>query len=59
MLMVKHNRKNKLEPNYRDKFYTVLVKKSNNAYILANEKDIRLKRAVNGSHIRKYYARQC
>lgn len=57
VLMIKHNRKNKLEPNYRNKLYTVLVKKSNNVYTLANEKVIWLKRAVNGSQIRKYYTR--
>ncbi|KAI8334552.1 hypothetical protein BD560DRAFT_428636 [Blakeslea trispora] len=57
VLMLKHNRRNKLEPKYRDRIYTVLAKKTNNVYILSNDKGIRLKRAVNGSQIRRYYAR--
>ncbi|KAG1135450.1 hypothetical protein G6F37_012802 [Rhizopus arrhizus] len=57
ILLLKRNRKNKLDPKYRRKLYTVLVKKANNVLILANDKDIRLKRAVNGSQVRKYYHR--
>lgn len=57
VLLLKHNRKNKLDPKYRRKLYTVLVKKANNVLILANDKGIRLKRAVNGFQVRKYYQR--
>lgn len=58
VLLLKHSRRNKLEPKYRKKLYTVLVKKANNVLILANDKGIRLKRAVNGSQVRKYHQRR-
>ncbi|KAG1277745.1 hypothetical protein G6F66_012218 [Rhizopus arrhizus] len=54
VLRLNQLKKHKLDYNYRNQVYTVLASLKNNVYILANRHGKRLKRAINGAHLRRF-----
>ncbi|CEG68163.1 hypothetical protein RMATCC62417_04477 [Rhizopus microsporus] len=52
VIMVRHNKKNKLDSTFCRKVYTVVVKFHNNTYVLLNENGVKFKRAVSGNQIK-------
>ncbi|KAG1276004.1 hypothetical protein G6F64_014834 [Rhizopus arrhizus] len=54
VLRLNQLKKHKLDYNYRNQVYTVLASLKNNVYILANRHGKRLRRAINGAHLRRF-----
>ncbi|CEG68488.1 hypothetical protein RMATCC62417_04739 [Rhizopus microsporus] len=58
VIHLNHLKKHKLDYRYKPKVFTVLAAFNNGVYILANPKGIRMKRAINGAHLKKYIPRK-
>ncbi|KAG1051120.1 hypothetical protein G6F43_006661 [Rhizopus delemar] len=58
VIMMKHLKKDKLDDTYKKKIYTVVDKFHRNTFILVNSEGVKLKRAVNGAHLKNFVQRQ-
>lgn len=58
VIKTKYSKKHKLDTTYMNKLFTVIGKFNKNTYILLNEQGVKLKRAVNGAHLKIFNKRK-
>ncbi|KAI9328494.1 hypothetical protein BD770DRAFT_449775 [Pilaira anomala] len=58
VLMKKHMKKDKLDSSFKEKVFTVVDRFHYNTFILVNAEGVKLKRAINGAHLKNFVQRQ-
>ncbi|KAI9327118.1 hypothetical protein BD770DRAFT_423089 [Pilaira anomala] len=58
VLIKKYAKKDKLDSSYKNKLFVVIDHFHRNTFVLINSEGVKLKRAVNGSHLKKFVRRE-
>ncbi|KAG1614235.1 hypothetical protein G6F46_007107 [Rhizopus delemar] len=58
VMMKKHLKKDKLDSSFKNSLFTVVNQYHRNTYVLVNNQGVKLKRAVNGVHLKKFVRRE-
>ncbi|KAG1165817.1 hypothetical protein G6F36_013192 [Rhizopus arrhizus] len=58
VMMKKHLKKDKLDSSFKNRLFTVVNQYHRNTYVLVNNQGVKLKRAVNGPHLKKSVRRE-
>ncbi|EIE75604.1 hypothetical protein RO3G_00308 [Rhizopus delemar RA 99-880] len=58
VIMKNYLKKDKLDSAFKNKVFTVIDKFHNNTFVLVNDEGVKLKRAINGAHLKNFVQRQ-
>lgn len=58
VIMKKHFKRDKLDSSYKNKIFTVIDKFHHNTFVLLDKDGVKLKRAINGNHLKNFVQRE-